>query len=197
MPCNRKRTGMCPCMMLYAMDEMFHVFWGVGGNNLDGQCVVAYKILALVSLHCTEQHGSDKKHCNTLSGAYPLVDLSDVDGLEHLAWAVYDCLFIPGNSPRLTSHHDWLHIITGMTLCLIYHGKTAGEHCPPCTVVSFNAKHATRLMQQQGLQWPDKKKPPATLTTEVLKTPRCQICCKHTTSGSLLPFCRWSASHIT
>ena len=139
-PCNQKRTRMHPHMMPYAMDEMFHIFRGVGANNLNGQHVVAYKTLALASLCCMEWCSSAKKCCNTLSDAYPLVDLTDVDDLEHLVWAVYDSIFTPGNLPRLTSHHDWSRIIVGMTLCLIYHGKTMEEHCPPCTVVSFNSK---------------------------------------------------------
>ena len=93
-------------MMLYAMDEMFHIFLGVGANDLDGQRVVAYKILALASLHCTEQCGSAKKCCNTLSDVYPLVYLTDMDDLEHLALAVYYGVFIPGDPQRLTGHHD-------------------------------------------------------------------------------------------
>ena len=35
-PVTKKRTGMCPCMMPYVMDEMFHVFQGMGANDLDG-----------------------------------------------------------------------------------------------------------------------------------------------------------------
>ena len=34
MPCILKRTGTHPGMMLHAMDEMFHVFWGVGATQL-------------------------------------------------------------------------------------------------------------------------------------------------------------------
>ena len=157
-PCNQKRTGTCPCMMLYAIDEMFHILQGMGANDLDGQCIVAYEILALASLCCIEECSSAKKCCNTLSNMYPLVDLTDVDDLEHLSWAVYDGIFIPGDPPMLTSHHDWSHIITATTLCLIFHGKTVEEHCPPCTVVSFNTKQAARLAQQQGLQQPDKRR---------------------------------------
>ena len=55
MPCVQKRTGMHPHMMLYAMDKMFHIFWSMGAKNVNGQYVVAYKILALTSLCCTEQ----------------------------------------------------------------------------------------------------------------------------------------------
>ena len=128
--------------------------------DLGGQCIVAYEILALVSLHYMEWCGSAKMCCNTLNDAYPLVDLTDVDDLEHLAWAMYNGVFIPGDPPKLTSHHKWSCIITGMTLCLIYCGKTMEEHCSPCTVASFNSKWAMRLIQQQGLQLPDKKRKP-------------------------------------
>ena len=136
---------MHPHMMLYAMDEMFHIFQGVGPMISTGNASLLTR--SWPWLRCTEWHGSDKKCCNTLGNAYPLVDLTDVDDLECLAWAMYNGIFIPGNPPRLTGHHDWSCIITGMTLHLIYHGKTMGEHCPPCTVASFNTKWATRLMQ--------------------------------------------------
>ena len=42
----------------------------------------------------------------------------------------------------------------------------------PCTVASFNTKQAMKLMKQQGLQQPDKRrKPQVMLATEALKTP--------------------------
>ena len=59
------------------------------------------------------------------------VDLNDMDSLEHLAWAVYDGVFLPGNPPALTGHHDWEWIIVGATLRFIYQGATAGVHSPP------------------------------------------------------------------
>ena len=62
--------------------------------------------------------------------AYPRVDLNDVDGLECLVWAVYDGVFLPGNPPALTGHHDWQWIIVGTILRLVYWGATAGAHCP-------------------------------------------------------------------
>ena len=99
MPCILKRTRKCPCMMLSAMDEMFHIFQGMGDNDVNGQCIVAYKILTLALLHCMEQCSCAKKCCNTLGNAYPLVDLTEVDDLECLAWAVYNSIFVPGDPP--------------------------------------------------------------------------------------------------
>ena len=174
MPIALRRTGMCPHMMLYTLDELSCMFWGVGTNNIDGQHVVAYEILTIASLHCTEWHGSPKKPCNTLGDAYPRVVLSDVNGLECLAWAVYDGVFVPGDPPVLTGHHDWSCIIAGTTLCLIFCRKTPSEHCEPCTVASFNAKQATRLMQQQGLLRPKRIRPHATSATEAWRAPMVQ-----------------------
>ena len=95
-----------------------------------------------------------------------------MDDLECLAWPVYDGIFIPGDPSILTRLHDWSRIITGTTPCLIFHGKTMGDHCPPCTVVSYNTKWVMRLMKEQGLQQPDRKrKPRAMLAIEVLRVP--------------------------
>ena len=165
-PIDLRMNGTHTRMMLYALDELFYMFWGIGANDIDGQCVVAYEILTIALFCCTEWHGSPKKPCNTLGDAYPRVILSDVNSLECLAWAVYNGVFVPGDPPALTGHHDWSCIIAGTTLCLIFHGKTPSKHCEPCTVTSFNAKQATRLTQQQGLPQPKRTKPHATSATE-------------------------------
>ena len=121
-----------------------------------------------------EQHGSPKKPCNTLGDAYHRVVLSNVNSLECLAWAMYDGVFVPGDPPVLTGHHDWSHIIAGTILHLIFCRKTPSEHCEPCTVASFNAKQATRLMQQQGLPQPKRTKHCAASATEAWRTPMVQ-----------------------
>ena len=78
-PIDLKRTGTHPLyMMLYALDELFYMFCGIDTNDIDGQHVIAYS----------------------------RVVLSDVNSLECLAWAMYDGVFVPGDSPVLTGHHD-------------------------------------------------------------------------------------------
>ena len=79
------------------------------------------------------------------------MDLQDADCLKHLAWAVYDGVFMPGNKLALSGHHDWDRVIAGTLICLISWGQTDKEHCGPATIASFNAKWATELGQQQGL----------------------------------------------
>ena len=174
MPIDLRRTGTHLHMMLYTLDELFYMFQGVGANDIDRQHNIAYEILTVALLCCMEQHGSPKKPCNTLGDAYPRVVLSNMNGLECLAWAMYDGVFVPGDPPALTGHHDWSHIITGTTLHLILHGKIPSEHCEPCTVASFNAKQATRLTQQQGLPWPKRIRPHAASATEAWRAPMVQ-----------------------
>ena len=101
-PINVLRTGSHPRMFLYALNKLFYVYRGVGVNDTDRQHVVASKIFKVASLHCTEQYGSQKKESNTLGAAYPRVNLSGMDGLEHLTWAVYDGVYVPGNLLDLT-----------------------------------------------------------------------------------------------
>ena len=173
-PIDLKRTGTCPHMMLYTLDKLFYVLQGVGTNDMHGQCIVAYEILTIALLCCTEQHSSPKEPCNTLGDAYLRVVLSDMNGLGHLAWAMYDGVFVPGNPPALTGHHDWSHIVRGQHSDLFSMEKPPSKHCESCTVASFNAKQATRLMQQQGLLWPKRTKPHATSATEVWRAPMVQ-----------------------
>ena len=53
-PVTRCMKGCAPKMLLYALDELFYVFSGVGAKDLDGQHMVAYEILSFASLHCIE-----------------------------------------------------------------------------------------------------------------------------------------------
>ena len=160
-PIDMLRTGSHPCMLLHVLNILFYMYKGVGGNDMDRQCVVAYEILKVALLNCMEQRGSQKEY-KTLGAAYPRVNLSDMEGLEHLAWAVYDGVNVPGDLPGLTGHHNWDHIFVGTTLCLIYHGRTQEEHCKPSTIASLNAEQATKLVQQQRLLQPGKRRPQAT-----------------------------------
>ena len=173
-PIDVLRTDSHPRMLLYVLNELFYMYRGMGENDTDGQCVVAYKILKVVSLCCREWCSSQRKECNTPGAAYPRVNMSDMDGLECLAWAVYDGVYMPGDLLDLTGHHNWEHIIVGTTLHLIYHGRTNDEHCKPLTIASLNAEQATKLAWQQGLLQPGKRRPQATPVAAV-QTPTIQL----------------------
>ena len=51
-PYDKLQEGTHPKMLLYALDELYHVFRGLGANNLD-----AHEILSFALLHCMKQGG--------------------------------------------------------------------------------------------------------------------------------------------
>ena len=125
---DKKWEGTWP-EMLYALDELFHVFRGVGANDIDGQCVVAHEILSLASLHCMVWWGKPIDPCKTRGTVSTLLDVHGEKGLEQLTWAVYDGVLLTGDLPELQGQHNWVQIITG-TNHLMYRGNRDSEHWP-------------------------------------------------------------------
>ena len=72
-------------------------------------------------------------------------------GLERLAWAIYDRVFIPGRVPDMLQYQDWDHIVVGILVPLIYQGEMVWDHCGPATIAGANTQRATELMKEQGL----------------------------------------------
>ena len=68
-PYDKKWEGTWPKMLLYALDELFHVIREVGVNAIDGQCVVAHEILSLASLPygvARQAHRSPQDHGDSI-----------------------------------------------------------------------------------------------------------------------------------
>ena len=82
-------------MLLYALNELFFIFDQVKWQRgIDERLIVAYKILCLSVLRCTEWwHGSEKKG---VPDALSLLNINDTCHLERLAWAVYDGALLVG-----------------------------------------------------------------------------------------------------
>ena len=135
-PYNKLHEGMHPKMLLYALDKLFHVFRGVGANDLNGQCVVAYEILLFALLHCMEQRGKPIDPHSTCGDAYTVVDVDDEKALKQLVWAIYDGVLLPGHPPQLWGQHDWAQIMAG-TYHLVFWAKHNSDHCPPmhCSIL--------------------------------------------------------------
>ena len=82
-------------MLLYALDELFYIFGQVRKQqSMDEKIIVAYEILCLSALQCTEwQHGVEK---TGVPNALALLNVNDTHHLEHLTWAVYDGALLVG-----------------------------------------------------------------------------------------------------
>ena len=131
-----------------------------------------------------------------LGDAYLWVDLQDADGLECLAWAVYDGVFMTGNKPALSGHYDWDRVVAGTLIHLIFQGQTDKEHCGPVTIVSFNAKQAVELAQQQGLpQYREREEGLHHLSGACMEVSNCAIEGDSTALGHVLPLYGRSSGH--
>ena len=136
--------GTCPKMLLYALNELFHVFRGVGASDLDGQCVVVYEILSFASLHCTEQWGKPIDPSSTWAagcvyhGGCAWWERAWVAHLGHLWWgtSAWGSPTAAGLSWLGIDHGRYLlpDVLRGVWFCSL----------PPCTTASFNPKQAAR-----------------------------------------------------
>ena len=70
-------------------------------------------------------------------------------GLERLAWAIYDGVFILGTVPDVSGYQDC--IVVGTLVLLIYQGEMVWDHCGPTTIAGANVQRATELAKEQGL----------------------------------------------
>ena len=113
--CNEDmlREGYWPKMLLYALDELFYIFdqvkWQQG---TDERLNVAYKILCLSMLRCTEwQHGLEKKG---VPDALSLLNVNDTHHLECLVWMVYEGALLVGRQPELPRNCQWCTVLASL-----------------------------------------------------------------------------------
>ena len=142
------REGYRPKMLLYALDEPFYIFDQVkwqGGT--DKRLIVAYEILCLSMLQCTEQwHGYEKKG---MPDALSLLNVNDAHHLECLMWAVYDGALLVGKWPELPGNCQWCTVLAGLYKH-IYRGCDDVAHCPPYTLASWDCQERTRGASLRG-----------------------------------------------
>ena len=77
------REGYRPKMLLYTLDELFYIYDQVKHHRgIDEKLVVAYEILGLTALYCTEYRGGVEKQ--GMPDAVSQINLNDTHHLEHL-----------------------------------------------------------------------------------------------------------------
>ena len=142
------RDGYRPKMLLYTLDELFYVFDQVKRQRgIDEKIVVAYKILCLSALRCTEQqHGSERKG---LPDALSLLNVNDTHHLKHLMWAVYDGALLVGEQPKLPGNHPWCTVLAGLYRH-VYRGHEDAAHCLPYTLASWDCQERVEALHQEG-----------------------------------------------
>ena len=89
---------------LFYTHELFHVFNQLKDDDFDMFCIGAWEILHIAQCHCMEWHRARKCKGHTLGDAYLHINFQDPAGLEWLAWAIYNRVFIPGRVPEMLGY---------------------------------------------------------------------------------------------
>ena len=133
-----------PKMLLYALDELFYIFDQVKQQRgTDKKLIVAYEILCLSMLQCTElRHGSEKKG---VPDAPSLLNVNDTSHLEHLTLAVYDRALLVGGQPELPGNCQWCTVLAGLYKH-IYRGCNDVAHCLLYTLASWDCQKRTEAL---------------------------------------------------
>ena len=142
------RNGYRPKMLLYALDELFYVFdQEKQQQDLDEKINVAYEILCLFMLRCTEQwHGTER---TGVPDAMSLLNVNDTHHLKHLAWAVYDGALLVGVWPELAGSRPWCTVLASLYKH-IYRGHEDTAHCPLYTLASWDYQERVEALQREG-----------------------------------------------
>ena len=126
--------GYRPKMLLYTLDELFYIYDHVKRHRgIDEKLVMAYEILSLATLRCTECRGGVEKQ--GMPDAMLLINLNNAHHLEHLTWAVYDGALLVGSQPELPGDLQWCTVLASIYKH-IYRGRNDAAHCPPYTLAS-------------------------------------------------------------
>ena len=158
--CLTLREGHRPKMFLWMIEEFAFILCHLRKDDRDGALVLGHELLLLACSWCCQKRGS----CH--AGPTPLdrlpacpsetlehaVLVTDTMQLECLAWAVFDNIMGPGETPPLSGFETYNQIIGHLT------GKAyKGLHmcCPVHTSTSFGAEVA-----KPGLRNPDSKRVP-------------------------------------
>ena len=117
--CMVRHKGHRPKVLLWIMEELFHISHDLTDMDHDGRVVLCYELMIEVECHFRIKQGSGTGCCrpsSTTSNATPyppdkLEDVawnkSDSKTLENLVWSVYDGILSPGPTPKLTGPESY------------------------------------------------------------------------------------------
>ena len=113
---------------------------------MDEKIIVAYKILCLSTLQCTErQHGLER---TGVPDALSLLNMNDAHHLKCLMWAVYDGALLVGEQQELPGNHPWCTVLAGLYRH-IYRGCEDMAHCPPYMLASWNCQERVEALRRE------------------------------------------------
>ena len=106
------RDGYPPKMLLYALDELFFVYAQIRDYPRDERVVLAYEILCISSIRCTDRWNRVEQ--TGVLDALALLNTEDARHLKCLAWAIYDSVLLVGSWPELSGTLPWCTVLAGL-----------------------------------------------------------------------------------
>ena len=153
-PCTVWCEGHCPKVLLWIMEEFFHISHDLTDMDHDGRIVLCYELMIEAERHFRIKRGGGTgchRPTSTTSNAIPcppdkLEDVAwnepDSKTLEHLVWSVYDGILSPGPTPKLTGPETYNQV----TRCLaskVFRGVQV--RCPTRTSAKFDEPSPVRV----------------------------------------------------
>ena len=99
-------------MLLYTLDELFFVYAQIRDSPRDERVVLAYEILCISSIRCTNRWNGVEQ--TGVPDTLALLNTEDARHLKRLAWAVYDGALLVGPWPELSGTWPWCTVLVGL-----------------------------------------------------------------------------------
>ena len=139
--CMVRREGHCPKVLLWMMEEFFHISHSLTDTDCDGHLILCYELMMEAEHHFRIKRGGGAGHrrpSSSAGNASPCLQdkLEDVawnkpdsKTLECLVWSVYNGVLSLGPTPKLMGPESYNQV----TRCLtskVFRGLQV--HCPTC-----------------------------------------------------------------
>ena len=145
--CMVQREGYRPKVLLWIMEEFFHISHSLTDMDRDGRVVLCYELMIEAERHFRIKRGGGVGSCrpsSTTSNAPPCPcdklkgiawNKPDSKTLEHLVWSVYDGILSPGPRPKLTGPESYNQLTRRLTSKVF---REVQVRCPTRTSAQFD-----------------------------------------------------------
>ena len=152
--CTIWHEGHHPKVLLWIMEEFFHISHSLTDVDHDGHLILCYELMMEAEHRFRIKRGGGagcRRPLSSPSNASPcprdkLEDVAwnkpDSKTLEHLVWSIYDGVLSPGSTPKLMGPESY-NQVTRYLISEVFRGLQV--HCPTRTSAQFDEPPLARL----------------------------------------------------
>ena len=155
--CMVRCEGQCLKVLLWIMEEFFHISHSLTDMDHDGRVVLCYELMIEAEHHFRIKRGSGTGRCcpsSSTGNTFPcppdkLEDVAwnrpDSKTLECLVWSVYDGILSPGPTPKLTGPESYNQVTRRLTSKVFRGCKCAVRHVHRPNLMNQSRSRCTQL----------------------------------------------------